>query len=226
MLSFLRAGLGIGVLIGHPYFEPIYFYVEHADRLVSYLIILGLTTKLRTLHDQEKESARFDNLTGVLNQKGFYEALAIEMKRHRREQAALSFAYIDCDNFKLVNDLFGHKEGDRLLAQVAQIMRSTLRETDVLARLGGDEFAVLLVKSDPDQAVSTIEKLRKNLDAYMALHEWPVTFSIGLGIFPVVPNVDDEIVSFSDQLMYQVKSSGKNGVLTEIFEPLSTIKLL
>ena len=77
----------------------------------------------------------------------------------------------------------------------------------------------MLVKSDPDHAVSAIEKLRKNLDAYMAQHEWPVTFSIGLGVFPILPDVDDEIVSFSDQLMYQVKSSGKNDVLTKIFSP-------
>ena len=127
----LAAGLAVGVLSGHPYSEPIYFYVEHANRLVSYLIIMGLATRLRTLHEHEKESARLDNLTGVLNQKGFYEALGIEMKRHRRERAALSVAYIDCDNFKEVNDRFGHKEGDRLLAQVAQSMRATLRGCDL-----------------------------------------------------------------------------------------------
>ena len=216
------AGFEVGDELGHPYSESIYFYIENGNRLISYLVSMVLAAKVRGQHLREKNSARVDYLTGVLNQKGFYESLGIEMKRHRRERAPLSIAYLDCDNFKQVNDRFGHKEGDRLLAEIAQTMKSNLRQTDLVARLGGDEFAVVLEKSDRDQAARAIENLRKSLEACMSRYDWPVTFSIGIGVFRVLPELEDEIIAFADGLMYQVKTSGKNNVLIKIFEPAQT----
>jgi diguanylate cyclase (GGDEF)-like protein len=207
----------IGNQLGYPYSQPIYFYVDNANRLVSYLVTLALTTQLKVLHEREKKSARLDYLTGIANQKGFYEALGVEMARHRRENIPLSVAYLDCDNFKDVNTRFGHREGDRLLESVAKTLKANLRKTDVIGRLGGDEFAVVLVNADKDHAVHAVDKLALELDSTMERRGWPVTFSIGLGIFAHVPETDDEIISFTDKLMYRVKSSGKNNVLTEVF---------
>ena len=215
-LSF-GAPLVIGNIEGSPYSEPIYFYIDNANRLISYLVALGLTSQLKAQHAHERESARQDYLTGLANPKGFYEAFSVEIARHRREKSPLSVAYFDCDNFKEVNDRFGHKEGDRLLEKVGKTLRANLRKTDVIGRLGGDEFAVVLSNTDKDRAVSAIDKLRQELNAAMAEHGWQVTFSIGLGIFKSVPGSEDEMISFTDKLMYRVKSSGKNNLLTEVF---------
>ncbi len=209
--------LVIGSWVGNQYSEPMYFYVDNAGRLISYLVTLGLTSQLKTQHEREKDSARLDYLTGIANQKGFYEALGIEIARHRRAGSPLSVAYLDCDNFKEVNDRMGHKEGDRLLESVARTLKAHLRKTDVTGRLGGDEFVIVLADTDQERAVNAVGKLKRELDALMSAHGWPVTFSIGLGIFPRVPASEDEIISFTDGLMYRVKSSGKNEILTEVF---------
>ena len=128
----------------------------------------------------------------------------------------MSVAYLDCDNFKAVNDRSGHKEGDRLLESVARTLKAHVRKTDVTGRLGGDEFAIVLANTGHDSAVTVVNKLNRELDALMSSQGWPVTFSIGVGIFPGVPASEDEIISFTDKLMYRVKSSGKNNVLTQI----------
>src|SRR4051795_4862884 len=99
ILSF-GAPLIIGDFEGSPYSQQIYFYIDNANRLVSYLVALGLTNQLKSQHEHERDSARLDYLTGLANQKGFYEAFNIEIARHRRERKPLSVAFIDCDNFK------------------------------------------------------------------------------------------------------------------------------
>ena len=214
ILSF-AAPLFIGDFEGSPYSDPIYFYVDNANRLVSYLVTLGLASQLKAQHKHERESARQDYLTGLANPKGFYESFKIEIARHRREKRPLSIAYIDCDNFKEINDRFGHKEGDRLLERVAQTLKTNLRKTDVIGRLGGDEFAVVLSNTGKNPAIEAVEKLRRELNLAMAKQGWQVTFSVGLGIFYAVPESEDEMISFTDKLMYRVKSSGKNNILTD-----------
>jgi diguanylate cyclase (GGDEF)-like protein len=93
--------------------------------------------------------ARVDYLTHIPNKLGFDEQLKIEIARHRRDRNPFAVAYIDCDNFKSVNDTRGHAAGDRVLKVVAETARANLRVTDVFARLGGDEFAVIL----PDRRI-------------------------------------------------------------------------
>lgn len=217
MLAF-AAPVVIGANFGNPYTERVYFYLDNANRLISYVVALLLTAQLRKQHEHEKISARMDNLTGIANQKGFYEALGVEIARHRRDLRPLSLVYLDCDNFKEINDRFGHKEGDRLLECVAKTLRVNLRRTDIIARLGGDEFAVVLTNTDQGRAVDAVGKLRAELGATMAEHGWPVTFSVGTGVFAEVPDCEDTIISFTDALMYRVKSAGKNNVLTDVFK--------
>ena len=214
VLSF-GAPLIIGDFEGSPYSEHLYFYLDNANRLISYLVALGLTSQLKAQHKYERDSARQDYLTGLANPKGFYESFKIEIARHRREKRPLSIAYIDCDNFKEINDRFGHKEGDRLLEKIAEILKANLRKTDVTGRLGGDEFAVVLSNTGKNHAIEAVEKLRRELNLAMMEHGWPVTFSVGLGIFYAVPESEDEMISFTDKLMYRVKSSGKNNILTD-----------
>lgn len=201
-----------------PSFGSIYFYVDNFNRLVSYLLLMGLTAQLKKRHVREQYWARVDYLTGLLNPRGFYKALSVEIARHRRERLPMSVAYLDCDNFKEINDRLGHKEGDRLLKHVAHTISSHVRKTDVLGRLGGDEFGIVLLDTDGSRALNVVDKLRRELDAAMAKHHWPVTFSVGLGIFASAPQSEDAMISFVDTLMYRVKASGKNNILMDLYE--------
>jgi len=217
VLAFITP-LIMGIEFGNPYSERVYFFIDNANRLISYLVALALTAQLKKQHEQEKDFARKDYTTGLANQKGFYEAFTIEMARHRRENIPLSIAYLDCDNFKEVNDRFGHREGDRLLEMVAKTLKSNLRKTDVTGRLGGDEFAIVFCNTGERDAVVAVGKLKRELDAVMIENRWPVTFSVGLGIFNRVLASEDAMISFTDKLMYRVKSAGKNNVSIEVFE--------
>ena len=209
----------IGLLAGNPFSEDSYFYVSHGNRLFSYLLIAFLTATVRTLYERAQSAARVDYVTGVTNSTGFYEKVAVEMARHRRSRAPFSVAYINCDYFKVINDGLGHSEGDRVLMIIGQTLKSNLRLTDVVARLGGDEFALIFPQTAEAEALPLIGKLCGQLDRAMAKHEWPITFSVGVGIFPSVPESADRVIAFCDRLMQRVKALGKNKVLHRTFDP-------
>jgi diguanylate cyclase (GGDEF)-like protein len=209
----------IGLLVGHRFSEPLKFYLANGNKLFAYLVIALLAAAVRTLYEKAKTAARIDYLTGITNGLGFYEKTSVEMARHRRNRVPFAVAYIDCDNFKDVNDRLGHSEGDRVLKTVGHTLRSKLREIDIVARLGGDEFALVLPQTSEFSAVHVISKLRPELDRVMAKHHWPVTFSIGIGIFPNVPESVDRVIAFSDKLMYGVKALGGNKVLHRVYSP-------
>jgi diguanylate cyclase (GGDEF)-like protein len=208
----------IGRQAGYPLADSLYFYVSIGNRLFAYLLVALLVSIIRTLYDREISMARVDYLTGIANAKGFNEQLANEVARHRRNRSPFSVAYIDCDNFKTVNDTHGHAAGDKLLQLVAATCQSNLRRTDVVARLGGDEFAVVLPQSGEFAALQAINKLSKQLAMVIAENESSVTLSIGVGIFLQPPESVEQIVSFSDQLMYRVKSTGKNKILHRVYD--------
>ncbi len=209
----------IGMLGGHRFSDPFYFYVSNGNKLFAYSVIAFLTSAVRTLYQRADAAARVDDLTGVTNRKGFYEKVSVEMARHRRNRYPFAVAYIDCDHFKVLNDGLGHAEGDRALEAIGHTLEAHLRETDIIARLGGDEFAVVLTQTGEFAAMQVIKKLREELDAAMTQHEWPITFSIGVGIFPSVPDTVDRAIAFTDRLMYRVKALGKNRVLHRVYNP-------
>lgn len=193
--------------------DPVYFYVSNGNRLVSYLLVAWLISIIRSLYRRETEMARFDYLTGILNKLGFDEQLKIEIARHRRDRNPFAVAYVDCDNFKTINDTLGHAEGDRVLKTIAEAARANLRATDTIARLGGDEFAVILPGTGEFAALQAMNKLRRILASITEGRQWPVTFSIGVGVFLDPPENIDSVVAFADDIMYQVKTTGKNKVL-------------
>jgi diguanylate cyclase (GGDEF)-like protein len=131
--------------------------------LFAYLLVAWLISIIRALYHRENEMARVDYLTHIPNKLGFDEQLKIEIARHRRDRNPFAVAYIDCDNFKSVNDTRGHAAGDRVLKVVAETARANLRVTDVFARLGGDEFAVILPGTGEFAALQAMNKLRKVL---------------------------------------------------------------
>lgn len=212
------AQIQIMLSLGNLFSEPLFFYVGNGNKLFAYLVIAFLTSAVRTAFTRARAAARVDYLTGITNRIGFYEKVSVEMARHRRDPHPFAVAYIDCDHFKVLNDGLGHSEGDRVLEAVGQTLNSKLRETDIVARLGGNEFAVVMPQTSEFAALHVIRKLRRDLDSAMEEHEWPITFSIGLGLFPSVPENVDRVIAFSDKLLYRVKAMGKNKTLHRVYE--------
>ena len=166
----------------------------------------------------EQQLARTDALTGLSNRRAFLEASSCELERARRSGQPMTVAYVDCDDFKRVNDLLGHAEGDQLLATVGTTLRGETRAVDAVARLGGDEFGLLLVDTDGPTAAALLHRLRVALVAAMREHGWKVGFSIGAVTFAATPATVDDMIGRADQLMYETKRRGKNGLRHEVVE--------
>jgi len=126
--------------------------------------------------------------------------------------------YMDIDNFKGVNDRFGHQTGNNLLRLVAHRIKANVREVDTVARLGGDEFAILLTETGSESAQAVFRKLQKDLLEAMQENKWPVTFSMGAVTFMRPPIDVEEMIKKADELMYMAKKSGKNTIKHEVLE--------
>ena len=164
--------------------------------------------KKRLTHEQQ--AARTDPLTSLSNRRAFVEAAWLELERGRRHGRPLSLLYIDCDDFKLVNDRLGHVAGDAVLSAVGATLRQAVRGLDTVARLGGDEFGVLLPEVDRAGAVALADRLRVQLRETLSGRGDAVTFSIGVATFLRPPASVDEMILRADELMYKAKRSGKD----------------
>jgi len=166
--------------------------------------------------------ARIDPLTGVLNTRTFDEQLQ-KIILMRQENNPFTLIYIDLDNFKQINDSYGHLEGDRILRAVGKAMASAVRTEDEVARLGGDEFAMLLPNSDSASAKRVLEKLRQRL-AEIDTDGAQITCSFGVVTFLKPPASSTEAMRFSDQLMYMSKLEGKGRASFGVFDGVSCIQ--
>lgn len=201
----------------HAYSHPFYFWWDAFNRLFGYAVACALTARLRQMYVHEHTRARVDPLTGLLNRASLYESLDTEIRRQGRTGRPLSVAYIDCDDFKAINDKFGHEAGDRLIRQTANIARSTLRSTDVVARLGGDEFVILLPELEAEGARYAIKKLHRSLCRGMCETGFDVRFSVGLMTFDLPVQSGEAAVSACDALMYKAKAAGKNRIVHQVY---------
>jgi diguanylate cyclase (GGDEF)-like protein len=174
--------------------------------------------RMRSGLEEETARARRDPLTGLLNRRGFLEAAKLEVERSRRFGRPLTIAYLDCDDFKVVNDAFGHGAGDRLLRSVATVMRGSLRAFDRPARVGGDEFVVLLPDTAAREARDTLERLTGRLGPELAAKGWPVTFSVGAVTLLRPPLSVETVVEAADRLMYLAKRRGKARLEQEVVD--------
>ncbi len=182
-----------------------------------FLVVVLSLSLLKNALEKERMLARTDSLTGVANS-GYFKLLTnLEIERCRRYKSPFTFAYIDCDNFKILNDQFGHHVGDDLLILVDDTFRQNIRKTDIVARLGGDEFGVLFPETGAEQGKAVIEKIQKRLLEIMKEKGWPVTLSIGAVTYLKAPTAADEVIKYADNLMYSVKSSGKNNLKHETY---------
>jgi diguanylate cyclase (GGDEF)-like protein len=187
-------------------------YLNLVTKLGFFLVVNFTISSLKVSLERERKMARTDYLTRVANSRYFAEIASNEIKRAGRYLHPFTVAYLDIDDFKSVNDRWGHSTGDKLLALVADTMRRNIRATDSIARLGGDEFALLLPETGYDAASVVIQKVHQSLQAAMGRKGWPVTFSIGVVTFRTPPDSVDGMIKVADAFMYSVKHSGKNRI--------------
>ena len=161
--------------------------------------------------------ARFDELTGLYNRRYLLDRLTQEMLRAQRYSSPLCIMMIDLDHFKRVNDTYGHIMGDTVLTTAAEIIRQTVRTTDIPGRYGGEELCVVLTETNLEGAYLTAERLRQGLAAVdfpaSEAENFRVTCSIGLAQYgPHMPDVVT-LLNTADRALYQAKGAGRNRVI-------------
>lgn len=183
---------------------------SHHDGAV---MIINNITGQRMYELQLKEQADMDPLTGVMNRSGFEQAYGrMRAVLHDKKQP-LSLFMMDLDHFKTINDTFGHAMGDKVLMHFARLLRSSLREEDVIGRIGGDEFAVLLPNLNKADAVKIAERIRKNVDASRLAEEGSqvgYTVSIGIAEDERSDSYLSDVLTQADSALYQAKHQNRN----------------
>jgi diguanylate cyclase (GGDEF)-like protein len=190
--------------------------ISLAALLASLVVGWSRGERMRELERQAGQ----DSLTGLGNRRRFEEDLAAAMARSRREGSSGALLMLDLDRFKQVNDSHGHPAGDRLIMEIAEVLRRRTRASDLLARLGGDEFAVILARCSREEAQIAGEAIADEIRRHHPQDGGdPVTVSIGISMFgeDLRTNVA-AVVADADAAMYVAKNEGRDGV--RVFEPL------
>lgn len=181
--------------------------VEEADKRIA---------ELQTELDETSSLVRNDQLTGVLNRRGFDEAIIKEAARALRHQSPLCLSLLDIDNFKKLNDSLGHQAGDAALVHLAKVVRETMRPQDTIARYGGEEFVILLPDTSLEDAAAAIVRLQRELTKKFFMHNNErllITFSAGVTEYQAHES-EAATVKRADEAMYEAKKSGKNRVVS------------
>jgi diguanylate cyclase (GGDEF)-like protein len=186
------------------------FGISMAALLGALVLIWSRNERMQDL----KQQASHDPLTGLKNRRRFSEDLRTELARSRREKTVGAVLMLDLDNFKQVNDTLGHAVGDGVIADIAEVLRSRMRVTDVVARLGGDEFAVVLPRCDLDEAEEVAEGIAATIRLHVLPGEGapPVTASIGIATFGPGSEGGDAVLSAADGAMYEAKRGGRDSI--------------
>lgn len=173
--------------------------------------------QLETLyHINLTNAASMDKLTGLYNRKYISEVLEVEFKRAKALHSSIAVVLFDIDNFKKINDTYGHDCGDYVLSTLgAQVKASGLRERDLAGRYGGEEFIVVLTNSDAKQAADVAERIRKKIETYEFLYDnqkIPVTVSLGVCAIRKDFHLGADLYKEADKALYESKKTGKNKV--------------
>jgi diguanylate cyclase (GGDEF)-like protein len=214
-MAFLAAAMrGIGDLTSERQFSaPWIPWANVVTRFFTYTLVAFLAAQVRLQFEAEYERATHDPLTGLQNRRAFLQAGAEEVARSTRYSHSIAVIFLDLDEFKKLNDTRGHDSGDEALRRAAEALLSALRTSDRIARLGGDEFAVLLPEIGYDAALEAGRKAHAAMNTALERYP-PVTVSAGVAWFESTDRLFPEMVKAADELMYEVKKSGKARMLS------------
>jgi len=203
---------------GNQYSHPAIPVWNSLVRLGFFLVSGALLTALRNTLHNERHLARTDALTGLCSRRVFEDNLEHDLALAQRSKSAVTLAYVDLDDFKAVNDTYGHSEGDRVLQATGRVLSKLIRRVDTAARLGGDEFALVLPDTDMQGAQQIISILTQELQQALSVIRLEVTCSIGVVTFLAPSLSAASAVAAADELMYEVKGQGKGAVAYRLFE--------
>ncbi len=197
------------------FMEIKFFPVLSKNHLVSGIIISEIdVTHRKLIEEQLKELSISDKLTGIFNRAKFEESINQEIERQKRYSSHFSLIMFDIDNFKKVNDVYGHAVGDKVLIEIVNLVKQNIREVDLFSRWGGDEFIILLPHTRIENAVILGEKIRIKIEDHHFSGVGKMTCSFGVSDF----KVDDKKELFLkkvDQALYEAKKIGGNRVISK-----------
>ncbi len=186
------------------------------DLMVLNLIsdIAASAVEKAILYDHEREKAIMDELTKSYNHRFFQEVLSHQIAESIRNKEPLSLIMLDIDNFKMVNDRYGHQTGDIVLMEIASIMKERIRNSDILSRYGGEEFTIILPKTTAEKCFNLAEDLRSAIEerkiSSVDGKTLSVTVSIGISEFPSHAEDKSDLIAAADRALYISKKEGKN----------------
>lgn len=169
--------------------------------------------ELEKANDQLEVISKTDGLTGLLNRKSWEDLLEIEFDREKRYEESSSLIIFDIDHFKKVNDGFGHPAGDEVIRQTADIVKQSIRKTDIAGRYGGEEYVILLPHTPVDSAKVLAERIRKKVEAKPVYYDGQIisyTISLGVAAFHQTQENPTQWIDQADQALYQSKQGGRN----------------
>ena len=194
--------------------EPASFHENDVESLEAVADICATAIQNAHYVERVKQLAYLDGLTGIFNRRYFEMRVVEEIDRARRFNSGMAVLMVDIDQFKRLNDEFGHLLGDEVLRQVSSMFHQQLRKIDVVCRYGGEEFAILLSQTNQQHALAVTEKLRRMVGSW----QFPgvpqsVTISAGVATYPDHGTTRDELVKSADAGLYAAKQGGRNRVL-------------
>ena len=199
----------------------VFDYQQLLTKYLSYVVLsyelVKTNEELKTINKKLKRQCFRDGQTGLYNYRHFRQQLQVEFKRAGRYKESLTCIMLDVDNFKSINDTYGHRFGDFVLKKLECILRRPMRETDIVARYGGDEFSILVPNTGYQGAYTIAQKVQARIRNYTFQNygiSLKISVSLGLASTP-----DDQVqspgqlVDFADKALYQVKRRGGGGIL-------------
>lgn len=174
---------------------------------------LKILMRIKWLYSETKYLAIIDGLTGLYNRRFFQQTLEREFARSKRHKIHLSLAMFDIDHFKKINDMYGHQFGDKVLAEISKIIKSSLRKTDYVARYGGEEIVLVLPETNAAQAHIPIERIRQKIqDRDFMNGDESVKITVSCGIAEVEADVvnQEDLLARADKALYESKRTGRN----------------
>jgi diguanylate cyclase (GGDEF)-like protein len=190
---------------------------------VAYYFINRLLQKVKEAHEKLLAQATIDDLTQLYNRRSFFRRFHQEFERAKRYQRPLSCLILDIDNFKEVNDTFGHLAGDQVLQEIAHILKTQCRQSDLAGRYGGEEMIVLLPETEDAGALAIAERIREMIADHETIDGkgQPIRVTVSIGVTYVagteLANLDspDRIVQYADDALLAAKKTGRNRTILQ-----------